>query len=64
MTYRFVLEEVHAAMVRVHDKRLDCTWVLPIQFYWCINSTEYDDPKNQEITEALYDNAINCIVSK
>jgi len=62
MTYRFVLESVHPGMVHVKDLLLDCTWVLSLQMWFCVNSTVIGAENNAEITEALYSNAVNCIV--
>jgi hypothetical protein len=63
MTYRFVLQDVHPAFVIVHDKLKDCQWVLSLQFWFCINTTELDSDKNELITDALMRQALKCILS-
>jgi hypothetical protein len=62
MTDRFVVREYLTSMVKIYDRQLDCVWVVGLSFWLCINSTQIGAENNCEITEALYSNAINCIV--
>jgi hypothetical protein len=65
MTDRFVVQEYLTSMVRIYDKVLDCQWVVSINLWFGINDTCAEEKERcKMITEVLYDEAINCIVSK
>lgn len=65
MTDRFVVQEYLTSCVRIYDKVLDCQWVVSINLWLVINDTDVNDHHRcKEITEVLYDEAINCIISK
>lgn len=65
MTDRFVVQEYLTSMVSIYDKVLDCQWVISINLWFALNDTTVEDgEKCKVITQVLYDEAINCIVSK
>lgn len=65
MTDRFVLEEHFTSFVRIYDRQLDCRWVIGLSLWFAINDTDINNGERcKMITEVLYDEAVNCIVSK